>query len=163
VRAEISTRDPGLIDEYSLELEGPDGQTQSLALIGNDTIRRYATTQANKPGIYTVRAKPKTSVGNDDQGSVDVLEARFSVYDIDLERLESAADPGSMRMLAEQTGGEALNPYEPEALGKVLQRYLAMMTLPPQPSYIWDQGFFLFLLLLIAGFEWIARKLGGML
>ena len=76
---------------------------------------------------------------------------------------ESAAEPGPMRMLSEQTGGEALNPYEPDELGNILQRYLAMMTLPPQPTYIWDQGFFLFLLLLIAGFEWIARKLGGML
>ena len=37
------------------------------------------------------------------------------------------------------------------------------MTLPPQPSYIWDKGIFLFLILFLAGFEWITRKLGGLL
>lgn len=164
LRAEISSRDPGLIDDYTLELDTPDGQTQTLALVGNDTVRRYATTQPDKPGIYTVRAKHKAAETSADQPNpTDILEARFSVYDIDLERLESAAEPGPMRMLAEQTGGEALNPYEPEALGKALERYLAMMTLPPQPTFVWDKGIFLVLLLLVAGFEWIARKLGGML
>lgn len=162
IRAEFSARDPGLIDDYSLELEGPDGNTQTLALVGSDTIRRYAVSRPETPGIYTVRAKHKNAQA-DTQANPAELKARFSVYDIDLERLESAAAPGPMRMLAERTGGEALNPYEPDALGKVLQRYLAMMTLPPQPTYIWDQGIFLFLLLFIAGFEWIARKLGGML
>lgn len=162
MRAEFIARDPGLINDYTLEIQGPDGQAQTLALVGSDTIRRYAITQPEKSGIYTVRAKHKDAASAPD-GQPGLIEARFSVYDIDLERLESAAAPGPMRALSERTGGEALNPYEPEALGSVLQRYLAMMTLPPQPSYIWDQGFFLFLLLFIAGFEWIARKLGGML
>ena len=161
MRAEFSSRDPALLEDYALELEGPDGQTQALAMIGNDTIRRYAIAQPDKPGVYTVRAKPTGQ--STDPSTPNMLQARFSVYDIDLERLESAAMPGPMRMLAERTGGEALNPYEPEALGQVLQRYLAMMSLPPQPTYIWDKGIFLFLLLFIAGFEWIARKLGGML
>lgn len=161
VRAELSTRDPGLIDAYTLEMEGPDGQTQALALVGSDTVRRYATARPDKPGIYTVRARPTAASGGGDGPAV--LQSQFSVYDIDLERLESAAAPGPMRALSERTGGKALNPYEPEALDDVLQRYLAMMTLPPRPSYIWDNGFFLFLLLLIAGFEWIARKLGGLL
>ncbi len=163
VRIELSTRDPGLLDQYTLEMQGPDGQTAELALVGSDTIRRYAVSRPDKPGVYTVSARPK---GDTPSGSADTepaLQARFSVYDIDLERLESAADPGPMRMLAEQTGGEALNPYEPGELDHVLRRYLSMMTLPPQPSYIWDKGFFLFFLLFIAGFEWIARKLGGML
>jgi hypothetical protein len=162
LRAELATRDPGLINDYRLEIIGPDDQTQRLALIGSDTVRRYGTAQPTEPGIYTVRAIPKNPPSEQVRAE-QTLEARFSVFDIDLERLESAADPGPMRMLAEQTGGKALSPYEPGMLIEMLKRYRAMSATPPQPIYIWDRGIFLFLLLFIAGFEWIARKLGGML
>lgn len=163
VRLELTTRDPGLIDDYQIQLTTPDDQVRTLELAGSDTVRRFALAQADKPGIYTVRVQPKPGTPAAAADAGEPIQQRFSVYDIDLERLESAAAPGPMRRVAQQTGGEVLSPYQPEQLGRVLERYLAMMVIPPQPSYIWDKGFFLFLLLLLAGFEWIARKLGGML
>jgi len=163
VRLELTTRDPGLIDDYQIQLTTPDDQVRTLELAGSDTVRRFALAQADKPGIYTVRVQPKPGTPAAAADEAEPIQQRFSVYDIDLERLESAAAPGPMRRVAQQTGGEVLSPYQPDELGRVLERYLAMMVIPPRPSYIWDKGFFLFFLLLLAGFEWIARKLGGML
>lgn len=158
VRVEVISRDLDIAKNASVLLLGPDDKTRTLELTGTDPARRYATVRPEQPGVYTARVQ---LAGH--QGQPPPVEASFTAYDIDLERLESAADPRPLRMLSEQTGGQVLDPYEPAELGRVLERYLAMMTLPPQPSYIWDRGIFLFLLLFLAGFEWIARKLGGLL
>ncbi|MEM9019026.1 MAG: hypothetical protein AAGC44_00565 [Planctomycetota bacterium] len=159
LRAEIISRTPSMLDGATLELLDPSGNTLPIGLSGEGGLRKNALIRPEQTGVYTLRLKP--SLGNAN-GSASI-QAKFTVQDINLERLESAADPRSLRMLAEQTGGQVLSPYEPEQLGGVLERYLAMMTIPPQPTYIWDRGIFLFLLLLLAGSEWIGRKLGGML
>lgn len=157
LRAEVISRDPKLVRVDQLELIGPDGEQQTLSLGGEaNASRKHALVRPEMPGVYTVRAVSNLA-------DSETTEAKFTVYDINLERLESGADPRPLRMLSEQTGGQVLDPYEPAELGTVLDRYLAMMTLPPQPTYIWDRGLFLFLLLFIAGSEWIARKLGGLL
>lgn len=160
LRVDVISREPKLLETGELVLITPDGKRQPLAMTGGaDASRKYAAIRPDKPGVYTFELSQPVGVAR----AFDTVQSKFTAYDVDLERLETAADPRPMRMLSEQTGGQVLDPYQPQELGRVLDRYLAMMTLPPQPSYIWDKGFFLVLLLLVAGFEWIARKLGGML
>lgn len=159
LRAEVISRTPTLLDGATLQLIDPAGNTQAVDLGGEGGLRKHALVKPEQTGVYTLRI---VHAGGDAE-TAEPVEAKFTVQDINLERLQSAADPQSLRMLAEQTGGQVLSPYEPEQLGGVLERYLAMMTIPPQPQYIWDRGIFLILLLLLAGFEWIGRKLGGML
>lgn len=159
LRAEVISRTPDLLEGAKLELIDPAGNTQQIDLGGEGGLRKHALVRPEQTGVYTLRIQQAGA----QPGSAEPIEAKFTVQDINLERLESAADPQSLRMLAEQTGGQVLSPYEPERLGGVLERYLAMMTIPPQPTYIWDKGLFLILLLLLAGSEWIGRKLGGML
>jgi hypothetical protein len=107
-------------------------------------------------GVYRVVAEPA-------EPDLPPAEARFNVYDVDLERLRSSANPAALRVLAEQSGGQFLNRRQPDQLLEALSRYRAAAVVPPRPQKIWDRGWLLVMLLGWAGLEWIVRKLGGLL
>lgn len=88
-------------------------------------------------------------------------EARFEVFDISQERLHTAANPSLMRELAEQTGGQVLDPNEPQSLLPAYQRHQAVMRVPIEPVYIWNRVWILMGVLVWAGCEWMLRRLGG--
>jgi hypothetical protein len=139
-------------------VEGPDGKRSEPAVepIGGSTTRRRAVLIPNAPGVYRVVVQTPLSPGRP-------IEARFNCYGVDLERLQSAANPGALRMLSEQSGGRCLSPYEPDALPRLLSRYRASIAVPPKPYYIWDHGWVMTLLLSLAGGEWLIRRMGGLL
>ena len=141
-----------------LTIVDPLGQQHEPALraAGNVGTRRQAQFQPEKPGLYRVTVESPLLAG-------EPLEARFSVYDIDFERLLSATNRGALRQLAVESGGLLLNPAEPEKLPDLLRRYRASTLVPPRPRYVWDRAWIMTLILLWGGCEWLIRRKGGLL
>ncbi len=153
---------PGAEDRAPLTVTTPGGNVANPALrsVGGGTMRQRAEFKPDEAGVYVASIAAPNA---DDGGEPKVVEARFNVYDINREMLHSAADPGAMRFLAEETGGVVLDPFRPGELADLLAREQAARVVPPQPTYIWDRGWVLACLLLWAGAEWLLRKKGGLL
>lgn len=135
----------------------PDGAEHVVALAARENSRlrfdgRFST---DRPGVHRVLLKPS----DPDEPAVETC---FYAYDVNLERLMSAANPQAMLELAEASGGAALDPLRPEALREVLAKQRAAMLVPPRPRFIWDSGWAMMALLGWAGAEWLGRKRGGL-
>ncbi|MFW6059555.1 MAG: hypothetical protein ACODAQ_05205, partial [Phycisphaeraceae bacterium] len=140
-----------------LVASGPGDEVRELALSEIDPGTRWqASLRPEAGGVHTVRFEP---AGDE----VEPIEQKFSVIDIDRERLHSAANPAALRQFAEQSGGALLDPYAPDALPAKLQRHRAALEVPSRPEYIWDRGWVLAALLMWAGGEWLLRRKGGLL
>ncbi len=92
-------------------------------------------------------------------------EKRFSVFDVNFERLQTAANPEAMRLLAEQSGGlffkgdASAGGGLPEALAKHQESRGVL----PQVNFLWDKGPILVVLLVWMGAEWLGRRRAGLL
>ena len=141
-----------------LTIVDPEGRRYEPALlpVGDTNARQQARFKPELPGLYRVSV---SSPLLEDKP----LESRFSVYDVDFERLLSAANRRALRQLALDSGGLVLNPAEPEKLADLLLRYRASTLVPPRPRYVWDRGWILALILLWGGSEWLIRRKGGLL
>jgi len=88
---------------------------------------------------------------------------RFNVYDTNVERLMTAADPMTLRILAEHSGGRFYEAEQAADLVNQLRLFRMSQQVPPQLEYVWDQGAIMVLLLLWGGSEWLLRRLSGLL
>ena len=144
--------------EMQLHIREPSGNVRSLQLskkLGHD-LRYRAEFETQQQGIHVVTLEAP--------GFEPVTQQRkLNVYDIDMERLEASANPQVMRLLAEQSGGQTINPDHPEQLIDLLHQKRMAFQYPPETVYVWDRGAFLFLLVAWAGMEWILRRLTGLL
>jgi hypothetical protein len=139
-------------------IEAPGGERETIALspVEGSTTRQRAVLYPKTPGVYRVFVQSFQPPGQ-------TIEARFNCYDIDIERLHTAANRGALRTLSESSGGRCLNPDEPDDLPKLLTRQREAMQGPPKPYYLWDRGWVMSLVLIWAGAEWIIRRAGGLL
>lgn len=140
----------------TLTLPSGDQQTIAMAPVPGRESRYRAQVDPQSVGIFqlalhTPDAEPAK------------IERKFSVYDINLERLNASANPLPLRILADHSGGEFLDTKAAEDLADHLHRQRASMVVPPKLEYIWDQGFVMVLLLMWAGVEWLIRRLVGLL
>ena len=168
-RTSVRLGDPLVIDAAA-KIEPAGGFTPTLRLIDPDGVetvvesdpiselstRRQATVTPGKPGVWRVvmESSPLTP---------STIEKRFSVYDVDLERLRTEAKPALLRELAERTGGMYFTADQPVDLPRQLERQLAARVVPPKPVYAWDKGVVLALLLAWMGLEWVGRRQAGWL
>ncbi|MEM1107551.1 MAG: hypothetical protein AAGH99_02570 [Planctomycetota bacterium] len=143
----------------------PAGNETTLSLSDSSgvDVRRLGGYRPTVAGVHTVRLRPNNPENATDTEPISDLETKFTAYDGNTEMLRTAADPALMRALAEGTGGEVLNPRQPDRLLDVLAAELAVRFVPPSPSYVWDRGWVLAAILLWVGLEWIIRKKGGLL
>ena len=65
---------------------------------------------------------------------------RFNVYDTNVERLMTMADPMALRMLAEHSGGRFYEADQAGDLVNQLRLFHLSQRVPPQLEYIWDSG-----------------------
>ncbi len=84
-------------------------------------------------------------------------------FDLDAERLHSAARPGDMRRVAEATGGLFFHADQKVDLAERLAQRRAQTMVDPKPEWAWDRGWVLALILTWAGLEWIGRRSIGWL
>lgn len=90
-------------------------------------------------------------------------EQRFSVYDVNEEKLNTTVNPMPLKVLAEHSGGEFFEVDQSATFLERLRRHRLSLEAPPQTEYIWDDGRFLVLLLTWAGIEWIVRRRVGLI
>jgi hypothetical protein len=90
------------------------------------------------------------------------LDARFNVYDVNVERLHTSANPLALQMLADASGGALLKTDELDELPERLARHRSAMQAPPRLEYIWDKASVMLLLLGWLGAEWLLRRMAGL-
>jgi hypothetical protein len=88
---------------------------------------------------------------------------RFNVYNTNVERLMTAADPMALRMLAEHSGGRFYEADRAADLVNQIRLFHQSQRVPPQLEYVWDNGAIMVLLLVWAGCEWLLRRTAGLL
>ena len=88
---------------------------------------------------------------------------RFNVYDTNVERLMTMADPMALRMLAEHSGGRFYEADQAGDLVNQLRLFRLSQQVPPQLEYIWDHGALMVVLLVWGGSEWLLRRFSGLL
>ncbi len=155
----LSVRRPYSVDQLSLTLYSPDGDTELIQpkLIPGSLTRWHASFTPNKPGIYRVTVK-------DLKTDTVVQETRFSCF---LENRESAnvsANHDLMQTLADSTGGIYLPDNNPDRLVDTMVEFIETTESTQAPSRsqlpAWADGRLLTLLLVWVGCEWIIRSLG---
>jgi len=141
----------------TLQLADPDGTTEELSLhrLPGAFPRYRATVQPESTGIHAVNLR---APGMNPQEA----HRNFNVYDVNLERLQTAVNPLPLQMLAEHSGGVFLEDGTADSLLEHLERHLASMEMPPRLEYIWDSGWVLTVLLMWMGLEWIVRRTAGL-
>lgn len=160
--------DPLTVD-VNYKIKGPEGQSPRLELIAPDgtsldvalnnqpgpTPRFRATLEPTASGVHKVRVHAPGMTPAE-------LEQEFNVYDVNLERLYTSANPRALEQLAVQSGGSFLAESSIGDLESRLERQLAALQVPPQLEYVWDQAWILTALLGWMGLEWIVRRAAGL-
>jgi hypothetical protein len=73
------------------------------------------------------------------------------------------ADPMTLRILAEHSGGHFYEADQAGDLVNQLRLFRLSQRVPPQLEYIWDSGAVMVVLLVWGGAEWLLRRFSGLL
>jgi hypothetical protein len=137
-------------------ITGPDGRSEQV------TLSRGTGKQADFMATYRPKAAGDYVVTLAQPGGKgERVTAPFSVFEHAQEDLNTSADPGLMRQIAEAGGGKALSLDEIKSLPRLLSESEAWFQKKPEPQSIWDRWEVLALILGLLGAEWfIRRRLG---
>jgi hypothetical protein len=150
--------DPVVDADFQAEIVLPDGSRRAVPLArqGDHFAGSFLETQA--AGDYTIQLS--ATQGGQSLGSA---QARFLVYEQDLELDNSAADRTLMDSLAQMTGGESLAPEQLPGLLEELKKLPAQLAIPVQTKRtLWDQWPLFLLLAGLLSVEWFLRKKWGL-
>ncbi len=154
---------PAAIPHPRLTIIDPDGRRHELALrrvTGND-LRFTASYEPPRTGIY--RALIDSPNDSTERHKAQPQEQGFSIYQNDVERLDTSAQSMPLRVLTEASGGALFDALDAQGFLHHLQRARAAVMSPPQREYIWDSGSIMTALLTWLGIEWIIRRKAGLL
>ncbi|MEZ6064701.1 MAG: hypothetical protein R3B90_03105 [Planctomycetaceae bacterium] len=141
----------------ALHVTGPDGQPLPATLhpLPGASPRFRTSLRPEAAGVYEVQV--------DAPGLEPArLRRKFSVYEINLERLRTSSNFLALSMLAEHSGGEMFEADEIDQLADRLGRHRLSQASPPRKEFLWDHGALMTLLLLWAGAEWLFRRAVGL-
>ncbi|MGE5195326.1 MAG: glutamine amidotransferase, partial [Deltaproteobacteria bacterium] len=144
---------------FTVEVTDPDGKKHVLTpqRSGFEHLARFLETR--RPGDYRVHVEAKKN----DQSVGLGAEARFIVYDQDLELYNPAADFALLEEIAKITGGTAVPPGELAAhLRKLARLGLNVEVTRIQRILLWDNWPLLALFVLSLTLEWFFRKRRGL-
>jgi hypothetical protein len=144
-----------------VQVTDPSGAVQELTAMPLPDVegRFHAELPARQCGVHQVVLSLPAGAGLTPARQ----EKKFSVYDVDVERLEVAAHPEEMKRLSEQSGGLALAAGSAAEFPAQLSRQQSLRSVAQQPDFLWDRAMILAVLLLWAGAEWFARRRAGWL
>lgn len=147
-----SGADPKLVVK---KLDGSIKQVPLKALTGS-TPRLQGTCKVATAGVHeAVLDAPGLNP--------DKLVQKFNGYDATVERLNTAAKPVNLKMIAEQSNGRLFGPNDCDEFIQQLRADKEAAEIPPRAEYIWDRGWLMFVVVVIVGVEWIARKMSGLI
>lgn len=158
VGADAPSGEPVPNATFQAEVVPPQGDPLPVELVrqGNQVTGSFPQTQ--KAGDYTIRVKAQQA-GQPLGGT----EARFLVFEENLELDNAAADATVLESLAAMTGGKALAPEElPHLIEQLMQQTERLEVKTEAKQSLWDTWPFFFLLLGLLGTEWYLRKRWGL-
>lgn len=140
-----------------LTLTDPRGQAVDVAMhrLPGPSPRYRAKFTPESSGVYTVAAETPGM-------TPPRLEGRFNVYDVNMERLQTASNPLALKMLSDLSGGSVIEGASMDELANQLQKHRRAMLAPPRVEYVWDRASIMFLLLGWIGAEWLLRRAAGL-
>ena len=146
---------------FKAEIRPPSGPPIPVGLSHQGSEVSGGFTQTEAAGDYTV------VVSASDRGKpLGTAQARFLVYDQDLELDNAAADPTFLESLAkitEQAGGKALAPEElPALIREIKNRPLESEVQTQIKQTPWDTWPFMLLFISLMCTEWFLRKKWGL-
>ncbi len=143
--------------EPVLEFIGPGGEENEVALhrLPGAALRYRATLEPEAAGIHEVRLHAPGMTPAE-------LQKKLNVYDINLERLMTASNMLTLKILAEHSGGSFFRAENVDDLHSQLQHHRISMLTPPKLTYLWDRGWILTMLLIWMGMEWLIRRWAGL-
>lgn len=136
-----------------VQVVDPAGQAHDVPLrpVDDEGTRFQASFEPVAAGVHRVLLEA---------GTADAQERKFSVYDVDAERLEVSAAPEGLGVLAEQSGGRLLTSIT-DLPTELLERR-AEHARQREANFVWDRWPVLAALLLWIGAEWFVRRRAGM-
>ena len=136
----------------------PDGSRATPRLRRNGDEMAGLFLDAQLPGDYTLVVKA-TANG----APVGTAQARFLVYDQDLELDNPAADRGTLESLAAMTEGRTVAPEQLSELFASIKTQLQQLEVETLVKRtLWDTWPFFLLLVALLGVEWWLRKKWGL-
>jgi uncharacterized membrane protein len=144
--------------EFKAQVRGPNGLVKPLATqqVGQDHTARFTDTLA--PGEYTIAID-----ANQKDKSLGAAQARFIIYEHDLELHNPAADTAFAEELSRTTGGKLI---PPEELSNFLRELLKKDLQPDDKKLttvsLWDNWLFLLIFVALLSVEWFVRKVRGL-
>ena len=139
---------------YRAEATLPDGSKRPVQVVQSDKEAAGSLRETKAAGDYTIHVW-----GMQGGQEIGTTQARFSVYEEDLELDNAAADATLLDSLAAMTNGQSL---PPEELPKLIQRlaqetgYLDVQT--ETKETLWDTWPFFLVLVGLLTAEWYLRK-----
>jgi hypothetical protein len=144
--------------ELKIEVTGPKGEKQQVPSQrqGKEHFAKFVETRI--PGEYLINV-----IGTKGDKTIGSTQARFIVYEQDLELHNPAADPGLAEEIASASGGSSV---PPEQLGSFLKRLLSSRTQQEDKRVtirtLWDNWLMILLFAGIICTEWFYRKFRGL-
>ncbi len=138
-------------------MQGPSGQTLEFPMrrLPGPLPRFRLDFTPEFAGVHSIRASMPGLTPPE-------LTSRFNVYDINRERLNASADPLTLRMLSDLSGGAVIDVRNPGQLLTKLDRHHRSLAIPPQVEFVWDQAFIMWTLLSWIAMEWFLRRAMGL-
>jgi uncharacterized membrane protein len=136
------------------EVVMPDGTTRPLRLSKTGVLAAASFLETKAAGDYTVRIRAQKG----DQ-SLGAAQARFLVYDRDLELDNPAADRPQLAALASLTGGKDIAPEQLPALLRAIRKKPMTLEVESETKIrLWDNWPFYVAFTLLLCLEWYLRK-----
>ncbi len=154
-RVVMRSADPGVKEIPVVFYQGDHeaGRTTLNAVPGQDSYRLMGEFLPEKTGKY--RASVHFPDGT-------AQEARFIVYQENLEQTEVATDAGYLKRLCESSGGRLLAPPElPRLIGELNDKQRAAAPLTRLQT-VWDRAWFFYLIGVLFGLDWYLRRRWGL-
>ncbi|MDZ4753139.1 MAG: hypothetical protein SGJ11_01415 [Phycisphaerae bacterium] len=141
----------------ALHVERPDGAVQPLALSTSaaGANRLSATFTADSVGLHTLVLETPDATPSTQRRLVNVTDSAP-------ERADTSADAGTMRALAERSGGRAFAVSESGEYPNFLRERRRMMIPSAEATWIWNRFLFLVMLCGVLGLEWVVRRKAGL-
>lgn len=154
-RVVMRSADPAVKDIPMVFYQGDHevGRTTLNVIPGQDSYRLMGEFLPEKAGKY------RAAVHFPDGTS---QEARFIVYQENLEQTEVAMDAGYLKRLCESSGGRVLSPQElPRLIGELNDKQKAAAPLTKLET-VWDRAWFFYVIGLLFCVDWYLRRRWGL-
>ncbi len=157
--AQSPTGDPIADAKFEAQIVLPDGTRRPLAIAPQGDQMTGSFRETRVAGDYAIEV---TATHNGEP--LGTANARFLVFEQDLELDNAAADAAALESLAAMTGGESLAPEQlPELVRRLAQQTEKLrVQQTPKKDTLWDKWPTLLLLVGLLGVEWYLRKRWGL-